>query len=152
MRSDHAVSLHRQPELCPSGLSQPVDPILGHSLLRTLQVRLHHGNKAQTFKQGRTKEAHRAVNTMSGVLTRSCNHNSGVSDPSAPPPVGEAAHVEEREEEDLLLRVVSPDSSSVHVVVGLHPGEENHRRDPTREERSVLVCLSCTRPRDMQRK
>lgn len=40
-------------------------------------------------------------------------------------PVGEATHVEEREEEDLLFSAVSPDSDSVYVVVGLHSGEEN---------------------------
>lgn len=55
--------------------------------------------------------------------------------------VGEAAHVEEREEEDLLFGVVPPDRHRVYVVVRLHPGEENHRRDPTWEERSVLFSL-----------
>lgn len=43
--------------------------------------------------------------------------------------VGEAAHVEEWEEKDLLFSVVSPDSNSVYVVVSLHPGQENRRRN-----------------------
>lgn len=60
--------------------------------------------------------------------------------------MGEAAHVEGRAEEDLQLCVVSPDSNSVHVVICLRSGEENHRRDPTREERSVLFCLSSHTP------
>ncbi|KAF6738352.1 hypothetical protein FQA47_012391 [Oryzias melastigma] len=36
--ADHAMPLHGEPELRPSGLSQPVDQILRHPLLRTLQV------------------------------------------------------------------------------------------------------------------
>lgn len=63
-----------------------------------------------------------------------------ISSPSPPLclPVGEATHVEEREEKDLLFSVVSPDSDSMYVVVSLRSSQENHRRDQTREERSVL--------------
>lgn len=50
---DNTMSLHGKPELRPSGLSQPVDQIVGHSLLWTLQIWFHHGDEAQTFKQGR---------------------------------------------------------------------------------------------------
>lgn len=72
-----------------------------------------------------------------------CAHSGGslslsaVTPPPPPPPVGEAQHVEEREEEDLLLRDVSRHSDSVHAVVRLRPGQEDGRGDQTREERSV---------------
>lgn len=55
--------------------------------------------------------------------------------PSLRVPVGEAKHDDGREEEDLLLSVVSPDSISVYVVVGLRSGQENRGRDQTWEER-----------------
>lgn len=51
--------------------------------------------------------------------------------------VGEAPHVKEREEEDLLLSDVSRNSNSVYVVVSLRPGQENGGGDQTWEERSV---------------
>lgn len=53
------------------------------------------------------------------------------------PAVGEAPHVKEREEEDLLLSDVSRNSNSVYVVVSLRSGQENGGGDQTWEERSV---------------
>lgn len=51
--ADNALPLHRKPELRAPVVSQPVDQILGHPLLRTLQVWLRHGDEAQTSTQGR---------------------------------------------------------------------------------------------------
>lgn len=47
------MSLHGDPALCSPGLPAPVDQELGHALLRALQVRLHHGDQAQTSPEGR---------------------------------------------------------------------------------------------------
>lgn len=50
-------------------------------------------------------------------------------------PVGEAKHVNGREEEDPLLGVLSPASSNVYSVISLRSGHENLRRDQNWEER-----------------
>lgn len=139
--ADNALPLHRKPELCAPVVSQPVDQILGHSLLWTLQVWLCHGDEAQTPTQGRAFRPILHHHRMPGpAVVASC---FSLCHPSLPP-VGEAPHVEEWEEEDLLLRDVSRRSDSVHAVVRLCPGQEDCRGDQTREKRSVAPTPSFT--------
>lgn len=145
MPADNALPLHRKPELRAPVVSQPVDQILGHSLLRTLQVRLRHGDEAQTSPQGR------GLPSASPITSRTSSGPSRALRPVLtavvlPPPVGEAPHVEEREEEDLLLCHVSRHCNSVHAVVRLRPGQEDSRGDQTGEERSVCGPLPPSSP------
>lgn len=61
----HTLPLHGHPALCPPVLPPPVDQELRHALLWALQVRLHHGDQAQTPPEG-------TVSVGTGLEGRTC--------------------------------------------------------------------------------
>lgn len=50
--SDHTMPLHGEPALRPPVMFAAVDQELRHSLLRAVQIRVHHGDQAQAAAQG----------------------------------------------------------------------------------------------------